>query len=93
MSIWRALCVCLAQVLLYLLEKGAIIDLSDVNDRTCLHAAATTGNVVVLSCLLEHSNFTLVVRKRPLFDWLLHACSYSMAALLVHHVLCCFHIA
>lgn len=50
-----------------------------VNDRTCLHAAASTGNVDVLNMLLQHSSFQLVGQM-------------AWAALACHLLLCCCSI-
>lgn len=52
--------VLLLQVMLYLLNKGAIVDLSDINDFTCLHAAAATGNLDIVNLLIENSGHSLV---------------------------------
>lgn len=53
-------CLLILQVMLYLLSKGAIVDLSDINDFTCLHAAAATGNLDIVNLLVGNSGHALV---------------------------------
>jgi hypothetical protein len=52
-----------------------------VNDRTCLHAAAATGNVDVLGMLLQHSNFNLVGRIGPRLSTVVPSCIVQANAL------------
>jgi ankyrin repeat protein len=52
-----------------------------INDRTCLHAAAATGNVDVLGMLLQHSNFNLVGRMGPRLPTVVLSCIVQANAL------------
>jgi len=60
--------VCLTDVVRYLIDvcrDKSIVDLSNAVGRSCLHIAAMTNNLDLVSCLLRfNANLNLVVRLK-----------------------------